>query len=208
MKRFLKFKLNNQLFGEGDGNSETKGNPSQNTQQPNNGTIDYSKIEEIINKRSSSTADSVLKGYLKEQGLTGDELTQAVKDFKNQKEEQAKQAKQEQEKIKLENQQLKAQILNASIDSKLTSISAEEGIKTEKVPFLLKLVDRTSLSNEKGEINEEKCKEAINNVLKAFPDFKSSNQNNGFQQIGGAGNQQRQSSTDEQLDAIFGIKKK
>ena len=103
MKKFFKFKLNNQLFGEGDGNSEPNGNNNQNTQQSNNGTIDYSKIEEIINKRSSSTADSVLKGYLKEQGLTGDELTQAVKDFKNQKEEQAKQAKQEQEKIKLEN---------------------------------------------------------------------------------------------------------
>ena len=63
MKKFLKFKLNNQLFGEGDGNSDPNGNTNQNTQQSNNGTIDYAKIEEIINKRSSSTADSVLKGY-------------------------------------------------------------------------------------------------------------------------------------------------
>lgn len=209
MKKIFKFKLNNQLFGEGDGNGEPNGNNNQNTQQSNNGTIDYSKIEEIINKRSSSTADSVLKGYLKEQGLTGDELTQAVKDFKNQKEEQAKQAKQEQEKIKLENQQLKTQILNSSIDSKLTSLAAAEGVSADKIPFLAKLIDRNGLADDKGNVLEDKIKEAMNNVIKAFPDFKgSSSQQGGFQQIGGAGNQQSQSSTDEQLDAIFGIKKK
>ena len=56
---------------------------------------------------------------------------------------------------------------------------------------------------------EDKVKEAINGVLKAFPDFKgSSQQNNGFQQIGSSGSQSSTSSVDETLDAIFGVKKK
>lgn len=200
-----KFKLDIQFFAEGgDG-----GNAGAQATQTNTSTIDYTKIEEIVNKRSQTSADSVLKGILKEQGLTGDELNQAVADYKNKKAEEKKTAKQEQDRIKLENEQLKAQILNSNIDSKLTALATTEGVKAEKIPFLLKLAERTNLSNDKGEIDDAKCKEAIDNVLKAFPDFKNNVQaNNGFQQIGGNGSNNNTNTVDARLDAIFGIKKK
>lgn len=110
--------------------------------------------------------------------------------------------------MRLENQQLKAQILNSNIDSKLTSLAAKEGVQAEKIPFLLKLADRTGIANDKGEIDEAKAKSSLEAVLKAFPDFKATSQNNnGFQQIGSpAGN--NGDSIDDKLDAIFGIKKK
>lgn len=200
-----KFNLDIQFFAEGgDG-----GNAGAQATQANTSTIDYGKIEEIVNKRTQSTTDSVLKGYLKEQGLTGDELTQAVNNYKNQKAAQQQAAQQEQENMRQENQQLKAQILNSNIDSKLTALAGGEGVQAEKIPFLLKLVERKNLANDKGEIDEAKCKEAIGEVLKAFPDFKQNVQaNNGFQQIGGQGTNTNTNSVDAQLDAIFGIKKK
>lgn len=205
------FKLNLQLFAELGGDEGTGGNsdPSAQGGTQQSVSIDYGKIEEIINKRSSKTQDNVLIGYLKQQGLSGEELDQAVTNFKNQKEQAAIQAQQEQENMKLENQQLKAQILNSNIDSKLSSLAAAEGINADKIPFLAKLIERDGLSDEKGNVLEDKVKEAMNAVIKAFPDFKGANQqNNGFQQIGSGGNSQNTNSVDEKLDAIFGIKKK
>lgn len=142
--------------------------------------------------------------------MSGEELDQAVANYKSQKEQAAIQAQQEQENMKLENQRLKAQILNSSIDSKLSSLAAAEGINADKIPFLAKLIDRNGLADEKGNILEDKVKEAMNAVVKAFPDFKGNDQQNngGFQQIGSSGSNQSTNTVDDKLDAIFGVKKK
>lgn len=213
MSKFL-FPLNNlQLFaepGEPGAGGAAGGEPGiqggtaiQATNQ-----VDYSKIEEIVNKRSSQTSDNVLKGYLKQQGLSGEELEQAVNNYKTQKQQAELLKRQENENIKLENQQLKAQILNSNIDAKLTALAAGEGVAVEKIPFLSKLISRDGLADEKGNVLDDKVKEQIQEVLKAFPEMKGSPQQGGFQQIGGAGNQQQTSTVDDQLDAIFGVKKK
>lgn len=205
------FKLNLQLFAEpeeggGDGNNGGDPGVQGSNQQL---SIDYGKIEEIINKRSSKTQDNVLVGYLKQQGLSGEELDQAVANFKQQKQQAAIKAQEEQENMRIENQKLKAQILNSNIDSKLASLATAEGVKADKIPFLAKLIEREGLSDEQGNVLEDKVKEAMNNVIKAFPDFKGTEQhNNGFQQIGSGGNNQNTNSIDEKLDAIFGVKRK
>ncbi|MCR0355202.1 hypothetical protein MKC59_22600, partial [[Clostridium] innocuum] len=83
------------------------------------------------------------------------------------------------------------------------------GVQAEKVPFLSKLVDRANATKEDGTLNDDNIKTAIETVLKAFPDFKSTTQAGGFQQIGG-GNQGTAggNGVDDQLDNIFGVKKK
>lgn len=209
-KLLSKFKLDLQLFAEpGEGDSGGNGGNEPGA-QGGNVQIDYSKIEEIVNKRSSQTQDSVLKGYLKQQGLSGEELNQAITNYKEQKQQAALQAKQEQENMKLENQRLKAQILNSNIDTKLASLAAAEGINADKIPFLAKLIDRNGLADEKGNVLEDKVKEALNTVVKAFPDFKGNSQQNsdGFQQIGSGGSDSGVNTVDDKLDAIFGVKKK
>lgn len=207
MKNLL-FKLHLQLFaepGEGGTGTATNGQGAD----LGNVSIDYARIEEIVNKRTAGTADNVLKGYLKQQGLTGEELDQAVNTFKQQKAAAAQQKETDYQNLVQRNKELEAKILNTSIDNKITSLAAGEGVSTDKIPFLMKLVERKNLADDKGNVSEDKVKEAINEVLKAFPDFKgSSQQNNGFQQIGSAGSQSSTSSVDDTLDAIFGIKKK
>lgn len=206
MKNLFKFPLNLQLFAE----PNNPGNPGSEPSAQGNQevAIDYDKMAEAINKRASQTADNVLKGYLKQQGLSGEELDQAISAYKTKKKEDDANAKQAQEDMKIENQRLKAQILNSNIDSKLSALAAAEGISMEKMPFLLKLVERNNLTNDKGEILEDKVKEAMNNVLKAFPDFKESTQGSeGFRKVGSSGSQEQKTELDKELDAIFGIKK-
>jgi hypothetical protein len=203
------FKLNIQLFSEpgGDGSGGTAGNDpgAQGGTQSQQTQIDYSKIEEMINKRNSQAQDNLLKGFLKQEGLTGEELNQAVNTFKQQKAAAEQQKIQESENIKLENQRLRAQILNSDIDSKLTALATAEGVSADKIPFLSKLIDRNGLADDKGNVLEDKVKEAMENVIKAFPDFKGTDQqnNNGFQQIGAGGNNDQQGGAPDQRLAAF-----
>lgn len=212
MKTFLKYPLNIQLFAEGGDNGAgggTGGDPGAHG-DTTTFQIDYDKIAEAISKRTAGAETNLLRGYLKQQGLTGEELNQAVNSFKQQKATAQQNAIQEHENMKLENQKLKAQIINSNIDSKLTSLAVKEGIANDKIPFLAKLISRDGLTDDKGNIIDDKVKEAMNTVIKAFPDFKGNAQqnNNGFQQIGGGGSQQSPSTVDDQLDAIFGVKNK
>ncbi len=185
-----KFLLNNlQLFAEpgaGEGADGGGNEPGAQVQQPQ---IDYEKMAEAIDKRTSQTTDNLLKGYLKQQGLTGEELNKAVNSFKQQKAQEETQKAQEHEQDKLRIKELEAQILNSNIDTTLSTLAAAEGISPDKVPFLAKLIDRDGLADEKGNIIEDKVKEALEAIIKVFPDFKGNVQqnNNGFQQIGSTG---------------------
>lgn len=190
-----KFLLNNlQLFAEpgaGEGADGGGNEPGAQVQQPQ---IDYEKMAEAIDKRTSQTTDNLLKGYLKQQGLTGEELNKAVNSFKQQKAQEETQKAQEHEQDKLRIKELEAQILNSNIDTTLSTLAAAEGVSPDKVPFLAKLIDRDGLADEKGNIIEDKVKEALEAIIKVFPDFKGNVQqnNNGFQQIGSTGSNGKQ----------------
>ena len=151
----------------------------------------------------------MLQGYFKQQGLTPEQASEAMNQYK-----QAQATKQQEEAQRIqamqqENAQLKAQTLNSQIDAKVAELAGTLGVQAEKVPFLSKLVDRANATKEDGTLNDDNIKTAIETVLKAFPDFKSTTQAGGFQQIGG-GNQGTAggNGVDDQLDNIFGVKKK
>lgn len=205
----LKYPLEIQCFAEGGANDSNASGAESNTSNSSaqNNTIDYDKIADIVSKRNSSTEDSVLKGYFKQQGLNEEQMKEAIATYK---EAQANKASAEATRIaniEKENQTMKAQILNDQIDKKVSEVA--NNVDSAKLPFLLKLIDRNGLTNEKGEILEDKVKTAVEAVLKAFPDFsKQSGNSSGFQPIGGNGSGSGANETDAKLDAIFGIKKK
>ena len=66
----------------------TGGNPAQQpgaAQQPPTPAIDYDKIAQLVSGKQTATEDSVLKGYFKQQGLSQEEMNQAIATFKQQK---------------------------------------------------------------------------------------------------------------------------
>ena len=74
------------------------------------------------------------------------------------------------------------------------------------MPFLLKLIDRKELVDDKGQILDDKIKQKLEEVIKAFPDFKQNKQQNGFQV--GVNDDNQSTQTDVLLDKIFGVGKK
>lgn len=87
---------------------------------------------------------------MKQQGLTGEELDQAIATFKQQKAAQETQKETDYQNLLQRNKDLEAQILNFNIDSKITSLAANEGISADKIPFLMKLVSRDNLADVDG----------------------------------------------------------
>lgn len=212
MKDFMKYPLDIQLFGEGDPTPPGASDPTPpaNPNVGSNVEVDYEKLANIVNTKSSTTEDKVLQGYFKSQGLSPEEVTQAIQQFKTTREANQQAEQQKYQTALQENAQLKAQIFNASVDSKVNELASGMGVTSEKLPFLQKMVDRTKVAKEDGSLNDDAIKTAIEEVLKAFPDFKGSTdtqQQGGFQQIGSAGGSAGGTAVDAALDAVFGIKK-
>ena len=177
MKKFLRFPLNIQTFADGEGDNGAQQSTSQMSNAPQ---IDYEKLAEVVSKRSAGTEDKVLQGYFKQQGLTQEDAAQAISEYK-----QAQAAKQQEEQNRIanmeaENKNLKSQILNADIDKKVAELAGSMGLQSEKVPFLCKLIDRSNATGNDGELMDDNIKAAIEEVVKAFPDFKSTTQSGGF----------------------------
>ena len=213
MKDVLKYPLHIQFFADdvaaqpttGDGNDNNGASP--NAQGANtNVSIDYDKIADVLDKRGSQAQYAALKGYLKEQGVSADEMDKAIKEFKDKKEADKQSKEKEQADMLAENQRLKLQIQNIEIDKKISELA--EGVSAEKLPFLAKLIDRSKLLNDKGEINEDSVKAAIEEVVKAFPDFKAQagTTTQGFTKIGADGSNSK-ASLDDVLAKNFGVKK-
>ena len=63
-------------------------------------------------------------------------------------------------------------VLKAQIDNEAFKQAIDLGIDTKTIPYLTKLADFNSVTDEKGVIDSEKVKEALNKVLTDVPSLK------------------------------------
>jgi hypothetical protein len=179
--------LNIQLFAEG-GEGNDDGGTQQQQQDGNGGiNIDYEKIADILAGKQSITEEKVLSGYFKQQGLSGDEMKQAISAFKEQKAKNTPDVAQLQNTI---NSERSARLL-AEINQSATLEAIKQGVDVKTIPHLLKLADFKDVADKDGNINAEKLSSAIKTVLDDIPALKNSAQNDGnnsgVQKIGGDG---------------------
>ena len=149
-------------------------NETQPTPQGNPApAFDYDKLASLINGKQSVAEDTVLKSYFKEQGLSADEMKQAIGAFKEQK------AKNTPDVAKL----------MAEVNQSATLEAVKQGVDVASIPYVLKMADFSAVSTD-GEINTEKLTEAVKKVLDDIPALKTKASENagGVQKIGGDGN--------------------
>lgn len=164
--------------------------------------IDYDKLASIIDGKQKVTEDTVIKSYFKQQGLSEDEMKQAITTFK---EEKAKRTP----NVDALNQQVAQandRAVKAEIKMQAMYMAGELGVATSKMPYLLKMADLSNVVTD-GNISEDKLKESLNAVLKDVPELKTTvDQNHGFK-IGADGGQ-KANTNNEELARIFGVKLK
>ena len=186
-------------------------NVNVNENQGNQGNtvnFDYDKIASILDSRQKANEESVLKGYFKQQGLTGEEMSKAIEMFKADKASKTPDVEALNAQIAEANQRA----LNAELELKVSTMASELGVSTAKVPYLLKMAD-TGKAIKDGKIDKAKLKESLEAVLNDVPELKGQVQDsNNFGSFRiGAGNENNGVNTDKinsQLAAAFGVKMK
>ena len=157
----------------------------QGTPQGNAPAFDYDKLASLINGKQSVTEDTVLKSYFKEQGLSADEMKQAIKAFKDQKAKNTPDFEQMQSAIDNAN----SAKITAEINQSATLEAIKQGVDVVSIPYVLKMADFSAVITD-GKINTEKLTEAVKKVLDDIPALKGKPAENGtgVKKIGGDGN--------------------
>ena len=205
-------RMNLQLFAEPAAGGAEPPAGGQNQQQTQTQTgeqaspaIDYAKIQQMLDGTLAAKEDTALKAYFKQQGLSQEEMEQAIATFKQQK------AAQQPDIGAIQQQLTQAQAIaqKAMVDSAATMTAVSLGIDAKTIPYVLKMADLSQVTGQDGKINDEALKAALNKVLEDVPALKpQAAGSTGFIQVGAASGGQTQQTVDTELDRIFGVKKK
>ena len=205
--------INLQFFAEGgDGNgdqnagSNNNGQAGQQSDQNNQQAagVDYDRLQEMINTATAKKENAVIKDYFMQQGLSENELHQAIAAFKQNKEQQA--SEQQNVNANLQNELTAAKQLaeQAQVELAATKVAVELGINVKTLQYVLKMADFSKAKDADGKISEDNIKASIEQVLKDVPALKPSTENNSGFQIGApAGNNNQ--SNEEALKKAFGL---
>lgn len=202
-KRFrCKVPMNLQKFAEGgsgdggaagasgaDGGTSPAGVQQTSQQTPQ---FDYDKLASLIAGKQTVTEESVLKGYFKQQGLSKEQMDQAIASFKQQQAaNQPDVAGMQNQITETQNQLTAAQAAAqaAKVETAATMMAVSLGLDAKTIPYVLKMADLSHVTDQDGKINEETLKTALNTVLEAVPALKpQADGKTGFTQIGTGGN--------------------
>ena len=208
-------RMNLQLFAEPAGGAGGPEPPAggQNQQQTQTQTgqqaslaIDYAKIQQMLEGTLAAKEDTALKAYFKQQGLSQEEVEQAIAAFKQQK------AASQPDVAALQQQATQAQALaqQAQMQAAATMAAVSLGIDAKTIPYVLKMADLSQVMGQDGKINDEALKAALNKVLEDVPALKpQAPGTTGFIQVGVASGQQQTANEPMTLkDAISAALKK
>lgn len=187
--------INLQFFADGgadnDGQDNNAGGTNNNAAGQNSqgsAGIDYDKIQEIVNTATTKKENAVLKSYFQQQGLSEDEVSQAIATFKENKAQQT--AQQQNDTAQLQNQVAAAnqEAEKVRIELAATQVAMTLGIDSKTLPYVLKMADFSKAKGTDGKISDDNIKTALEQVLKDVPALKPATEcNSGFQM--GAGQQ-------------------
>lgn len=179
-----------------------QGGSQQNQTAP---AFDYDKLAGIINGKQRADEETILKNYFKNQGLSSDEMKQAIAAFKDQK------AKNTPDVGKLQSDLSTAQsdLVKERLNTAAMKEALKQGVPLESVDYLLRMADLNNVTDENGKVKEDALAEAVKKVLEDVPALKGTQQSggNGFNRIGGDGTQS-DGVDDDMLRGIFGVRKK
>ncbi|MFR6001648.1 hypothetical protein [Ruminococcus sp.] len=163
--------------------NEPQPTPQGNNQQTP--SFDYDKLASLIIGKQSVTEDTVLKSYFKEQGLSADEMKQAIGAFKEQKAKNTPDIAKMQSEVESAN----SAKLTAEVNQSATLEAVKQGVDVASIPYVLKMADFSAVITD-GKINTEKLTEAVKKVLDDIPALKAKASENagGVHKIGGDGN--------------------
>ena len=173
----------NEPAGGASGASGAQGGAANSTSTQPKGAYSFEQAEEIANARAQRAEQSALKSYFQQQGMTQDEVTEALAEYKKRKEKQ----KPNVTAVEQERDQYKKEL----DDLKNTSLLRDKGVRSDDLDYVAfkagKLVD-----------DKTDFKKAAEKFLQENPRYASS----GFYRVSGGTSQSGSGSSQNGNDTI------
>ena len=195
--------VNNTAATQQDSNTQAQGGNSANNTQTSG--IDYEKIQSMIDKGVQQKENAILKSYFEQQGMSEDDVKSAISDWKSRKQTQAQAQTDSFNKLQESNKALQERLTQELLNKQAFSDCLDLCIDKNTIPHVIKCADFTDAINENGEVNAEKVRASVEQVLKDVPAFKSSaNEKQGFK-VGISGEQDDVTEQENVLRKAFGL---
>jgi DNA polymerase I-like protein with 3'-5' exonuclease and polymerase domains len=151
-----------------DGQNPNNGEQTQQGEVQQSEGIDYEKLASLIEGKQKVTEDTVIKSYLKQQGLSQEEMAEAIKTFKDKREAE----KPDVDGMRKQIADLQAQIAQDNLDRVATEEALKLGLDSKSMPYIKKMADLTKVYKADGTIDTELVNKALNQVLTDIPALK------------------------------------
>lgn len=153
-----------------------------------------------LNDISTKNTSKAIAKKLKELGIDDEEKAKSILAKAKADEEASKSVDEKAQELTKERDKAKLEVLNTKIENALL----RKGVSDQRVERAVRLVDKTNILDENGEIDSGKLSAEVEATIKDFPELisKSKEENKGFK-IGGDGKEDK-SNTDEELSSVFG----
>lgn len=152
----------------GAGNGSQNGNAGSASGAHGTGTYTYEQAEEIASARANKAERAALVNYFRSQGMTEDEVTQAIRDFKEQKAKRQPNTEQIQHDLD--------EALKENARMKNEKILAEKGVKSEDLDYVMFKVEK--MVDDKTDF-----KKAAEKYLKENPRFAAGGRGTGTYRV-------------------------
>lgn len=173
--------------------------------------IDYSKLEEIINKGLQVKENGILKSYFSQQGLEENEIKEAIETYKTNKANKEKQAidnSPELAQLKKEIETLKSEKAKQELNNAIQLTAMGMGLNEKGINALLKIQDFSNVMDG-DKVSKEKIQENIDSFLNDYDMFKPKSQGGGFKvSVGPDKETLKQETEEDAMRAAIGLKPK
>lgn len=153
-------------------NAQNTTGQNNNANQISNNSIDYNKIQEMIDGRNAKTEDSILKSYFEKQGLSKEEMESAINTFKTQKANQANAQNKELSDAQASLQKTQAENQRLKIEKKAYDFVDDLNVDIKTMPYILKMADLNNCADKDGNVLEDTLKAALEKVITDVPGLK------------------------------------
>lgn len=187
----------------GDGGAGGTGEPGGDPKSTPTKDIDYEKLASIISGKQTVAEDTVLKNYFKQQGLSQEEASEAIKAFKEQK----KNSEPNLDELNQRATTAEQRALKSEMKAMAYTLVDELGITNKEVPYVMRMAELKDVVQE-GAVSKEKLKEAMDKVLADLPQLKPSKADDkGFKgKVGADGGSGGKTDHDAELRKAMGLK--
>ena len=152
--------------------------------------IDYDKIQRMLDGTLAAKEKTALTAYFKNQGLSEEEVGEAIKAYKAEKASKTPDVDGLNAQVQAANTkaaQAEAKARQADIQLAAYGMADELGVSIQTMGYMLRLADLSGAMDDKGAVKTDTLKAALEKVLTDLPQLKpSQEQSSGFRPSVGA----------------------